>query len=551
MLTKNSPTGILAALFFAIHPMHVESVLWIAERKDLLFVMFYLIGAIYYIKYLKNNLKVKYFVLVCIFLLLSMLSKPSALTFPALLVMLDYYYSRKFDFRAIFEKIFLFILIGSLGMIYYINFPKHVSDLSFTFIDRIFMGGYSFLFYFTKAFAPFNLSLMRPYPQIPLPSIYYITTVISIIIFIGILIYLIKNYKTSKILIFGLMFFLIHISFVLHIATSIGGVVIVADRYTYLPYIGFFFIAGEYYCKFQKNKNTKSFVKPIFIAFFIVFTLFYSYQTWERIKVWDSPYTIYEDAIKKNPDAWQAYNNLGFLYTETKEYQKALAYFDKAIEYRPQYVKAYFNRGTCKLELKQYEGAIKDFDKSIEYFPQRDQTYFNRGLAKFNINDTVGAMKDYNITIMLNSKHVDAYNNRGWLFFLLEKYDKALSDFDKAIALKPDFDLPYNNRGWLKFTIKDFNSALADFDKALQVNPNMYSAYINRGWTRYTIKDYTGAISDFSQAISISPQETKPYLNRALAFIESGKADEACKDWTSAKNLGYYQAEELINKYCR
>jgi len=550
-LTKNPLTGILAALFFAIHPMHVESVLWIAERKDLLFVMFYLIGAIYYISYLKNNLKIKYFIIVCVFLLLSMLSKPSALTFPALLALIDYYYNRKFDFRAISEKVFQFVLIGSLGLIYYINFPRHVSDLSFTFIDRIFMGGYSFLFYFTKAFAPFNLSLMRPYPPTPLPTIYYIYTIISVLIVIALLIYIIRKLKTSKILIFGLMFFLIHISFVLHIGTLIGGVVIVADRYTYLPYLGFFFIAGEYYCKSIKNKKARTYVRPAFIAFFIAYTLFFSYQTWERIKVWDSPYTIYEDAIKKNPDAWQAYNNLGYLYTETKEYQKALPYFDKAIALRPQYMKAYFNRGTCKLELRQYEDAIKDFDKSIESFPFKDQNYFSRGLAKYNINDFEGALKDYNISIRLNPKHADAYNNRGWLLFQLEKYDKALSDFNSAIALKPDFDLTYNNRGWLRYTLKDYNKAIADFDKALQVNPNMYMAYINRGWTRYTIKDYAGAISDFSKAMGISPQETKPYMNRALAYIETGRKDEACKDWNSALNLGYYQAEELINKFCK
>lgn len=550
LVTKNPQTGILTALYFAIHPMHVESILWIAERKDLLFALFYLLGAIYYIKYLKNNYKINYFIIVSVLLLLSMLSKPSALTFPALLILLDYYFDRKFDFRAISEKIFLFVLISGLGLIYYLNFPKHISALSFTFLDRIFMGGYSFMFYVVKVIAPFNLSLIRPYPQLPLPAVYYIATALSFIIFIGLLTYIIKNFKTSKILIFGLMFFLIHISFVLHIATSIGGVVIVADRYTYLPYIGFFFIAGEYYCKTKTQKRIKPYIKSIYITFFIAFTLLFSYLTWERIKVWDSPLTIYEDVIKKNPDAWQAYNNLGYIYSESEQYEKAISYFDKAIAIKPLFSRSYFNRGVCKMKLEQYKAAIEDFDISIKNFPKNDQAYFNRGLAKYNSGDYEGTMKDYNITLKLNPRNANAYNNRGWLFFLQEKYDSASNDFNKAISLNPSFDMAYNNRGWLKFNQNDYKSALADFDKALQINPNLDIGYVNRGWTRYTIKDYEGAIADFDRAIKINPGETKSYMNRALAYIELGRYDDACTNWNTAKNLGNSIAEELFNKYC-
>lgn len=545
-LVNDNFTPVLTALLFAIHPMHVESVMWIAERKDLLFAFFYLAGAILYINYLRNGFKYKTFALIVLMLLLSMFSKPSALTFPALLILLDYYTGRKISKRLIMEKIFLFAIIIGIGVVYYVNFPQHVEEATFSFIDRIFMGGYAFLFYVVKLIAPFNLSLIRPYPTLPLPSLYYIATVISLILTIASVLYIVRRYRQSRDIIFGLMFFLIHISLVLHIATPIGGVVIVADRYTYLPYLGFFFIAGTYYVKNRSKKTVAQVLRAAFLALIIL----YSVLTYQRVPVWHNAETMYTDIISKNPDAWQAYNNLGFIYSEKNRDNEALALFDKAIELRPDYAKAHFNRGVIHYRNDNYDKALSDFTDAATFDSLNPETFYKKALCHYNLNKPVEALADFTKTISLNPRHADAYNDRGWIRFEQFDYDSAMSDFDKAILYDSLFDMAYNNRGWLRFTQKDYDGALSDFNKAIAINATVPLFFINRGWLKHTLQDFTGAIIDYNTAGDISPNYPKVYSNRSLSYLALNKRSEACADLRKAYELGVVGSLDLIKLYC-
>ncbi|MDD3877439.1 MAG: tetratricopeptide repeat protein [Bacteroidales bacterium] len=548
-VSKKSGTALIASLFFAIHPLHVESVVWIAERKDLLYALFYLLASISYIKYLTNNYKLRYLFYTLLLITISMLSKPAGVTFPALLLLLDYYFKREINKKVIAEKLFFLFIMALFGAYYFmVKTPTHIEKIEFTFLDRIFLGGYSFMFYTIKSFVPSKLSLLYPYPVqgVVLPAIYYIATVISIVIVSALCFYVYKNYKKSRQLIFGSMFFLIHISLVLHIVNSIGGVVVTADRYTYLPYIGLFFLAGASYSHLESG-----FYKKMMLSFLLICAFTFSYISHERVKVWRDGESIFKDAIAKYPEAWLAYNNIGVIYNKKKMYQEAVVYFDNAIKYNPKYVKAHYNRGNSKLELGLNSEAIIDFTRAIELDGRHYMAYYNRGLAKHRMDLNQEAIIDYTKAIELDTNYAEAYNSRGWTWFLTNEYEKAMADFDRAILLKPTLDIAYNNRGWLKFTMNDFQGALNDYDMALAQNPDFELPYINRGWLRYQSKDYLGALTDFNVAIDINPENIKNYLNRALVNIELGNIEDVCKDWKAAAQLGSEEAQNLFNSYCQ
>ncbi|CAN2045242.1 protein O-mannosyl-transferase [Candidatus Magnetomoraceae bacterium gMMP-13] len=305
---------VITALFFAIHPMRVESVAWISERKDLLYSFFYLISLINYFYYVKNKSKTAFIISVLLFEL-SYLSKGVAISLPFVLFAIDYYFERKLTPRLIFEKL-IFIIIafspkifkyliklelsrieisiaiavtlllciitfigikklknqsdiiysyifGSIfsGIVFLFLFKKLIKlvpAIDVSFFDRILMANYSLLFYIVKLFLPVNLSALHYYPKKTdgfLPIEYYIAP--FIIILLVFLIFKGMKYSDQKLrknIIFGLLLFLIPISITLHII-PIKGKVIVAERYTYMPYIGLFFIIGSFYLRAENIKK--------------------------------------------------------------------------------------------------------------------------------------------------------------------------------------------------------------------------------------------------------------------------------------------------------
>ncbi len=192
ILSQRIEAAIIVSLFFAIHPMHVESVAWIAERKDVLFAFFYLTALIAYVKYTERKKEGKrpaslwfYFFTLAMFVL-SLLSKPTAITLPGLLLLLDYYYDRKLvSFKTILEKIPFFVLSVLVGLAIVTSSGKAQQiPPDYSFFDRIFLVTYAFAFYIVKLFLPFHLSAFYSYPVFKdnvstLPAIYYWTVSVN------------------------------------------------------------------------------------------------------------------------------------------------------------------------------------------------------------------------------------------------------------------------------------------------------------------------------------------------------------------------------------
>ena len=199
LLTKKAPIAAVSALFFGIHPLHVESVAWISERKDLLYSFFYLGSLIAYIFYRKRNNSYGLYFLAVLFFILSLFSKSAAVTLPFILVLTDYYLRNKLTFRSNLDKIPFFALSVIFGIISLLSQRIIGGDLDYvtgyTFLDRLFMGAYAFTFYIIKSVFPFGLSAIHPLPlkeEGILPVAYYISG-LTFIFFAYILVRLSKS----------------------------------------------------------------------------------------------------------------------------------------------------------------------------------------------------------------------------------------------------------------------------------------------------------------------------------------------------------------------
>jgi len=525
-LTKRNEAALIAAFLFAVHPMRVESVAWIAERKDVLYAFFYLASLITYINYINKNFKLKYLLFSLILFILSLLSKFSAVTLPVVIILIDYYYGRKFTPKVIFIIVLFFSLSFLRGMVHFVSdvtiSGNDIITQTFPFYDRIFMGSYAFIFYVTSIFYFFNLCVLHPYPVKSgglLPVEYYIDFVLALIFIFFIIWIFIKNIKHKKELIFGIFFFLINIALVLHLI-PFGGGVVVADRYSYISYIGIFFLFGQVFCWLtDKSYKYANKFKVYVYSFMTIFIFFCFITTYNRNNIWKNTLSVWSDAV----------------------------------EHFPEHFYGYYGIGNAKSDMGDYEGAILAFNKAIELNPNFSESYYNRGSVKYNhLKDYQGALPDFNKTLEINPNHVTAYTNRGLTKNALKDYKGAIDDFNKAIQLSPGFPIAYLDRANLKADLGDFNGALQDYNKAIELNPNYKDAYGGRG-ILYAAKlnDINKALSDFNRVIEFDPNDSKAYMNRGLTKLNNKDLNGACLDWQKSAQLGYETANELIKKYCK
>jgi tetratricopeptide (TPR) repeat protein len=521
----------LGALLFGIHPMRVESVAWVTERKDLLFCVFYLGSLIAYIKYiLSENRKPMYFLLTLLLFVFSLFSKIQAVSLPLSILLLDYWFDRPLKLKLLWEKIPFFVLSLGFGLAgYFILQHLQVIDIhdKYIFYDRILLGLYSLSAYIVKLIVPLNLSIYYPYPVDPgesLPVLYYLNPVFLIII--ALLIFL-TNRKT-KAVVFGVLFFLFNVMFLLQFVRA--GQAYQADRFTYVSYIGLFFLAAWAAHKLA-NRNKSD--RMVIAGLAVVVTAFFFSNTYARCKDWKDSITIWSDVIEKFPSKIPtAYYNRGLAYSNLGQWDKAIADYSNAIGINPKYTDAYSNRGIAYKNLGQWDKAIADYSRAIEMSPKYDKAWYNRGLAYYTLGRWDMAIADYSEAIGINPEYTEAYNNRGVAYNDLGQWDKAIADYSRAIGIDPDYKDAYSNRGIAFRNHGEWDKAIADFSRVIEIYPKYTDAYNNRGIVYSTLGQWDKAIADYSMAIAIDPKYMDAYSNRGISYGHLGQWDKAIADFS-------------------
>jgi tetratricopeptide (TPR) repeat protein len=510
-LSGNKIIALVAALLFGIHPLHVESVAWAAELKDLLYTLFFLAAYISYLKYTDESQK-KHYYYALLFFVVALLSKAMASSLPVMLILTDYFKGRKINTKTLLEKTpyFLLSLVFGIGAIMAQKTSHAMESVDqFTVFQHAVFACYAFLSYLIKLILPIQLSAFYPYPvksgeDIPLQFYGY---VMLFLIFIAGVIY---SLKYSKKLFFGIGFFAITVFLVLQLIPV--GNALMADRYSYLPSVGIFYLAGEGFL-FLRNGKWRSYG----IALLAFFSVLFFKLTYDRCKVWKNGITLWTDVIHKNPSVYAAHLNRGILLMNANKSDDAMNDFNAAVTLNPVYANGYYNRAILKMKLNRNEEAMLDLNKAIELNAAYSEAYSNRAMLYMRSGRPGEGLNDLNKAIELNPRNVDAYNNRGLFYINEKKYDEALRDLDHSLAL----------------------------------NPNNINAYSNKGSIYYMQNKFEEAINSFSKAIALKPDYAELYFNRGLAYYNTGRKDAACTDLQQAARLGNPNAAGAMQEICR
>ena len=570
-LLKKFNLAVLAALLFGVHSLHVESVAWISERKDVLYSLFFVLSLISYVKYVDYQ-KTKYYIFSMLLFLLSLFSKGQAVSLAVTLILIDYLRGRKLlNRKVILEKLPFFIFAIIFGLIA-VGAQKQsealVDEQGYDFLQRTAIASYAFVVYIRQLLIPVNLSAIYPYPDIihqTIPGLYYLMILPAAAI--GIFFFWLLK-KQKKEVAFAIGFFIVNIFLLLQFIPV--GSAVHADRYVYIPSIGYVLLIAILVMKFIEKKPKN---KQIIFGTFGFYMLILSGLTFMRCDIWQNSETLWKDTVKKSPTSVVAQNNLGSMkdrqaakatdelrFEDAKNFRlEAISDFSKAIKGKPDYKNAYYNRGVSEFEVGKLmkdtgyiQASIFDFNKALEQDAQFADAYHNRANAKAELGDLAGALKDFNLALNFKPDEAKFYVNRGVTKGKSGDIEGAVTDFNKALELHSDEKAAiYSNLGKAKMLQGKIKEALKNYDYSIRLDPKQYTAWLNRALAKQKAGDFKGAVSDFNTCLEINPKMAEAYYNRALLFLEMNNKENACNDLRQASELGISFAKILMQQYCK
>lgn len=550
----------IAALLFSLHPLQVESVAWVTERKNLLSLFFSLLTLLAYLTYVSLGTKKDrsvWFTVTLVLFMCAVLSKPMAVTLPAVLLLIDYYPLRRLGVNLrgtmpmIFEKLPFFLLSCVSSVLTVLAQHSGGALKSFERMSpgfRILNASDSLIFYLKKMAFPFQLVPFYPLSEhtFPIESSYAVSSMLVIAITAG-CVWMAR--RRRPLFLTAWMYYVITLLPVLGII-QVGGQK-AADRYLYHPGIGIFLLLGVgvvwLWEKVSQAKALRA-VRWLLVGVFIAVGGFLAAKTVSQIKIWKNGEVFWSYIIKAFPgNVPEVYDNLGMVYVKEGRLDEAIENCRKAIAIKPRYAEGRSNLGNAYLQKGMLDEAITEYKRAIDCDPAFAKAYTNLGLAyekKGMLNEAIVAQKE---AIALNPHLAIAYYNLGLVYGRKKMVDEAISAYEKAIADNPYYAEAYNNLGLLYAKKNRVDDALAAYGKALDVNPALVAAYYNRG-NLYVEKGMLDeALSDYQRAIALRPEHAEAHAGLGRVYAKRGKFDEAVNEYKSALSINPRSVEIYYN----
>ncbi len=390
-MTKEIWKSAFVAALFALHPLHVESVAWIAERKDVLSTFFWMLTLCLYVYYTEKT-TLKRYGLVLFFFAGALMSKSMVVTLPVIMILLDYWPLRRFESKKgnpllwqLKEKTPLLVLSATITLIT-LYAEYNPSEKVYPLSSRLANAPVAFVTYLEQTLWPHDLAVLYPFSdQLPVWQVWG-STVLLLVISIAV----IATLKRFPYFFVGWFWFLI-------ILLPVAGIIefnpeaSMADRYTYLPLIGIFFgLVWGIGNLFSQAESRKKILFPAGVIFIAIMALL----AWNQCRYWKDSMVLFDHALKVTKNNSIMHNNRGSAFAELGRHREALEDFNEAIRLSPNFDESYFNRGVVYAELGHYQRTIEDCTEVIRLKPNHRDAYHNRGSAYLMLGNKESGCRD-------------------------------------------------------------------------------------------------------------------------------------------------------------
>ncbi|OGL39596.1 MAG: hypothetical protein A2043_00970 [Candidatus Schekmanbacteria bacterium GWA2_38_9] len=465
--------AILASLIFLIHPLATESATYISSRSSLMSCFFYLLSLYFFVKGSAEDRESIVFSSACIFsFLMALGSKEIAITLPLITVLSDYYFISDGDRKKIFSNFRRFhlplaisaIVVILLKFSYAIRLesPDRVER---GFYSHILSTAYALIFYLKKFFLPLNLNIDPDFKIFD--SVFHSGIVVILFAALMLLITAVKLYPEKKIISFSIIWFFITLSphFLIRLR-DIG-----AERWLYLSLAGFGFFSAGLFVELKNVFQKKG--KNIFVGSILLIIFLFSATTIARNKVWENGISLWADAVKKSPNKFRPYNNLGEAYSAMGEIDMALQEYEIASRLNPMADRVHYNLGNAYSKKGEIDPAIASFTRATELNPSYAKAYNNLGSIYLNNGNLQKAEEMFLKTVKILPDFKEAYNNLGNVYSEMGLSKEAISEYKKAIDINKYYDTPHYNLAREFYKSGSLEEAIKELEIASKLSPKI------------------------------------------------------------------------------
>jgi tetratricopeptide (TPR) repeat protein len=554
------------AALFALHPLHVESVAWVAERKNVLSGFFWMLTIACYIRYTEQP-SIRRYLLVFLVFALGLMAKPMLVTLPFVLLLLDYWplgrlrpvamrshrgeWENQADnqrwsvWRLVKEKVPLFILTIASSVITFIVQQKGgAMDIgeSFTLGVRISNALVCYVSYLIKMAYPVGLAVLYPHPGDSLPIWQVIVSLLIIVVASVVVIY---AGRRRRYLATGWFWYLGTLIPVIGFVQV--GAQAMADRYTYLPSIGIFIIAGwgasEVGARWHYRGTVLGVCAGIVLAGLLICTRL-------QVRYWQDNLKLFGHSIAVTENNFIMHDSFGGALFEKGQLDESIAQFREALRINPEYSNAKRNIGIVLLKQGKIDESIKVLTEVVNSKGNRPKAHNYLGLAYAEKGELDTAIQHYKKAIRLKPDYVEAIANLGIALKEQGQVTEAIKEWERALLLKPDEPDVHYNMGLAMVEQYKYDEAIKHFSAALKSKPDWPEALYNLGCAYYEQGKFELTVKYCAEALRLKPDYYNAHYNMGLAFAQQGRYNDAAKhikaalelkpDWPEAhNNLGY------------
>jgi tetratricopeptide (TPR) repeat protein len=551
------PGAWLAAAIYALHPLCVGSVAWIAELKNMLSMIFFAASALLYLHFddarspnpvdglspRSPKSWIAWYVLAIVAFVLAMFSKTSVITLPAILLAMMWWRHERMRLMD-FAWTAPFFAIAAIFAVITVSFQQqprlegNIIAAPADFAERIALSGKIAWFYLDKVLAPIRLTMVYPRWDSAIASPLACGPTAMMII-CGVAIWMFRK-SWARPLAMGLGCFIITLLPVMSFFNmSFMKFSFVADHLVYVSALPVVVMVVCLSCwltgRYMRNRYMT-------IGLGVILLGACSLLSYQRVGVFRNPVTLWTRALEVNDRSWTAWSNRAVKYEQQGRHEEAVYGHTKALELGPRDSTLWSNRGIVYSKQGKNDLAIADFTRSIEINPRFAKAYSGRAVAWTQKKRYDVAIKDFDMALRYDRENPETLNNRAITHMNQRNYDKAIADATRAIRLRPDYAEAYNSRGATYVRMDETDKAIADYTTAMKLMPDYAMAYTNRAKAYIAKKQFDQAITDYARAIAIEPANAATYYERSVLYKQMGQTDKSAADSRKAVELGWDEA---------
>lgn len=517
ILLRSGWLSIGLGLLFLVHPLNTEAVAWASSRKDVLSTLFFLLSLILYLVW-RTKPQRRYVVLSLLLFTAGLLSKVMVISLPIVLFLLDWLEDRKIDKSLFIEKIPYLVLSVALGII--ALFGKASILATTTPAQKLLMAAKSAVFYIPKFVMPYGLTFAYPYNgviRLMTPAFF-----IPVLICIAVIIASWKYRKRYRMVVFGIVFYILTLLPTFSNFAKGGDIYIASDRYAYIPMIGLLIVLGFVIETWLQSVSTerafatrrRSMITATFVCLF-GFSVVASVQA----TTWKNSEALYSHALQYQPESRAAHHNLAMEYLRMGDAEKALQEFDTALAIKDD-PRSHINKGAAYVMLKKFTDAKSEYEYVLKDNPENAEALYGLGNVEYKQGNKHVAVDLYKKALAINPEYTNALNNLGGLYIELEDWDSAIDVLQQSLRLQPDFPESFYNLGGAYESKGLFTEAEQAYRSALSLRQNDADTLAHLATVLYNQNKVDDAAKYLGQAF-----QENGYNTTAHALLERMKKD--------------------------